>query len=75
MIAVKGTRGKASKMDGHAKAVLDLERIERELARVQNRWQKQRALVKRLEGLAEKRWAAALPGSGLDPYDRTNDPF
>jgi hypothetical protein len=66
VIAVRHTRGKTQKMDAHAKAVLDLERIERELARAQNRWQKQRALVKRLEAKAEKRWAEAIPGSGLD---------
>jgi hypothetical protein len=65
VIAVRHTRGKAQKMDAHAKAVLDLERIERELARAQNRWQKQRALVKRLEAKADKRWAEAIPGSGL----------
>jgi phage shock protein A len=55
--AVKHTRGKAARQHPLAKAIADLERIERELARTQNRWQKQRALVKRLEAREDKRWA------------------
>lgn len=66
MIAVRHTRGKAPKVDAHAKAVADLERIERDLARVQNRWQKQRALVKRLEAKADKEWSARGAGPPFD---------
>ena len=71
MIAVKQTRGKVSKLDALTSAILGLEKIERELARAQNRWQKQRALVKRLEAKADKAWAAAK----ATPHDRNDDPF
>ena len=57
MIAVRHTRGKVGPGNKLAKAVADLDRIERDLARTQNRWQKQRALVKRLEAKADKAWA------------------
>lgn len=57
MIAVRHTRGKAGRGNALAKAIADLDRIERDLARTQNRWQKQRALVKRLEAKAEREWA------------------
>lgn len=68
MIAVRNTRGKAPKADRLVKAVADLERIERELARAQNRWQKQRALVKRLEAKADREWLeASTPRADLVP--------
>jgi hypothetical protein len=73
VIAVRHTRGKVGPGNKLAKAVADLDRIERDLARTQNRWQKQRALVKRLEAKADREWAERSQRADTVADDQLND--
>ena len=59
MIAVRQTRGKAAKDPGakYAKLLETHQRLEAELSRAMNRWQKSRLALWRAEKRLDKAWA------------------
>lgn len=69
MIAVKGAARTVKRDPGvrYAKALAAHERIERDLARLMNRWQKSRALLKRIEKGLDAAFAAQSQGSPGEP--------
>lgn len=78
MNAVKNTRGKPSRDPGslYAKVLALHERHARELAMAQNRWQKSRSALARLEKKLDRLWAlqdatAKLAADSVDEFKDT----
>lgn len=78
MNAVKNTRGTSARAPGalYAKVLALHERHARELAAAQNRWQKSRAALARLEKKLDRLWAtqqeeAKLAVEQADPFNDT----